>query len=126
MIEPWLGATFKEGGDRHGTMVQGIFPAGIIDWFSSPELKGLAIRTINRVERLTTHANSNVTMNIARARVGLTDEAIANAKMCFSADSKYSRELPNGLFYWAGTRRVHLGTGGRRPLRQRVAAAKRR
>ena len=21
--------------------------------------------------------------------------------MCFSADSKYSREMPNGLFYWA-------------------------
>ena len=41
-------------------------------------------------------------MNIARARLGLTDEAIANAKMCFSAKSKYSRELPNGLFYWAG------------------------
>ena len=102
VIEPWLGATFKEGGDRHGTMVQGIFPAGIINWFSSPELKGLAIRTINRVERLTTHANSNVTMNIARARLGLTDEAIANAKMCFSADSKFSRELPNGLFFWAG------------------------
>lgn len=102
VIEPWQGATFKEGGDRHGTMVQGIFPAGIINWFSSPELKGLAIRTINRVERLTTHANSNVTMNIARARLGLTDEAIANAKMCFSSDSKYSRELPNGLFFWAG------------------------
>ena len=102
VIEPWLGATIKEGGDRHGTMVQGIFPAGIINWFSSPELKGLAIRTINRVERLTTHANSNVTMNIARARLGLTDEAIANAKMCFSANSKFSRELPNGLFYWAG------------------------
>ena len=102
VIEPWLGAKFNVGADRHGTMVQGIFPAGIINWFSSPELKGLAVRTINRVERLTTHANSNVTINIARARLGLTDEAITNAKMCFSADSKYSRELPNGLFYWAG------------------------
>jgi hypothetical protein len=101
VIEPWLGAIYK-GGDRHGTMVQGIFPAGIIDWFSSPELKSLAIRTINLVERTTTHANSNVTINIARARLGLTGEAIANAKMCFSANSKYSRELPNGLFYWAG------------------------
>ncbi len=102
VIEPWLGATIKEGGDRHGTMVQGIFPAGIINWFSSPELKGLAIRTINRVEKSTTHANSNVTINVCRAQLGLTNEAIANAKMCFSADSKYSRELPNGLFFWAG------------------------
>ena len=38
VIEPWQGAIFKAGGDRHGTMVQGIFPAGIINWFSSPEL----------------------------------------------------------------------------------------
>ena len=83
-------------------MVQGIFPAGIIDWFSSPALKDLGIRTIHRVERSTTHANSNVTMNIARAQLGLSDEAIANAKLCFSADSKYFRELPNGLFFWAG------------------------
>ncbi len=83
-------------------MVQGIFPAGIINWFSSDDMKALGVRTINRVERSTTHANSNVTINIARARLSLTDEAIANAKMCFSANSKYSRELPNGLFYWAG------------------------
>ncbi len=102
VIEPWLGAKFKVGADRHATMAQGIFPAGIINWFSSPDLKGLGVRTINRVERSTTHANSNVTINVCRARLGLTDEAIANAKMCFSADSKYSRELPNGLFYWAG------------------------
>ena len=33
-------------------MVQGIFPAGIINWFSSPELKDLGIRTINRVENI--------------------------------------------------------------------------
>ena len=102
VIEPWLGVQFKIGADRHATMVQGIFPAGIINWFSSPELKALGIRTINRAEKSTTHANSNVTLNIARARLGLTDEAIANAKMCFSANSKYSRELPNGLFFWAG------------------------
>jgi hypothetical protein len=102
VIEPWLGAKFNVGADRHGTMVQGIFPAGIINWFSSPDLKALGVRTINRVERSTTHANSNVTINVCRARLGLGDEAIANAKMCFSPDSKYSKELPNGLFYWAG------------------------
>jgi hypothetical protein len=101
VIEPWLGAKFKVGADRHGTLVQGIFPAGIINWFSSPDLKSLGVRTINHVEQITSHANSNVTMNISRARLGLGDEAIANAKMCFSADSKYSREMPNGLFFWA-------------------------
>jgi hypothetical protein len=102
VIEPWLGAPFDIRADRHATLVQGIFPAGIINWFSSADLKALGVRTINRVERSTTHANSNVTINVCRARLGLGDEAIANAKMCFSPDSRHSPELPNGLFYWAG------------------------
>ena len=39
---------------------------------------------------------------IARARLGLGEEAIANAKICFSGGEigKYSKEQPNGLFYW--------------------------
>lgn len=103
VIEPWEGARFEEGSDRHGTMVQGIYPAGIINWFSSEELKELGRRTINRVEKSTSHANSNFTINMARARLGLGDEAIANAKMCFSGTDvgKFSKEQPNGLFYWA-------------------------
>ncbi len=52
VIEPWSGARFDEGADRHGTLIQGIFPAGVINWFSSDELKGLGIRTINRVEKI--------------------------------------------------------------------------
>ena len=102
VIEQWSGARFDEGSDRHGTMVQGIFPAGIINWFSSDDLRELGKRTINRVEKSTTHANSNVTINIARARLGLGEEAIANAKICFSGTDigKYSKEQPNGLFYW--------------------------
>ena len=41
-------------------------------------------------------------INIARARLGLGEEAIANAKICFSGTDigKYSKEQPNGLFYW--------------------------
>ncbi len=102
VIEQWSGARFDEGSDRHGTMVQGIFPAGVINWFSSKDLKELGKRTINRVEKSTSHANSNVTINIARARLGLGDEAIANAKLCFSGTEigKYSKEQPNGLFFW--------------------------
>lgn len=104
VIEQWSGARFNEGADRHGTMIQGIFPAGVINWFSSPELKEIGKRTINRVERSTNHANSNVGINIARARLGLGEEAIANAKVCFSGSSvgKYSKEQPNGLFAWSG------------------------
>jgi hypothetical protein len=102
VIEHWSGSRLDEGADRHGTLVQGIFPAGVIHWFSSEEMKQLGRRTINYVERSTNHANSNVTINIARARLGLGDEAIANAKMCFSADSNYSPEQENGLFSWKG------------------------
>lgn len=102
VIEPWSGARFDEGADRHATMLQGIFPAGLINWFSNEELKALGRRTISRVEKSTTHANSNVTINMARARLGLGEEAIANAKLCFSGTEagKFSKEQPNGLFYW--------------------------
>lgn len=105
IIEKWSGSelTADRGVDRHGTLVQGIFPASLINWFSSDDMKQLGERTINYVERTTTHANSNVTINLARARLGLGEEAIANAKICFSgATGRYSREQPNGLFYWKG------------------------
>ena len=103
VIQKWSEGTLKEKGgvDRHGTLLQGIFPAGLINWFSLHDEKELAKRTIHLVERTTSHANSNVTINIARARLGLGDEAIANAKLCFSGTTgKYSKEQPNGLFYW--------------------------
>ena len=102
IIQEWQGLTQTVDSDRHGTLIQCVFPAGIINWFSSDDMKELAKRTINRVEKSTTHANSNVTINVARARLGLGDEAIANAKVCFSAApaGKYSQEQPNGLFYW--------------------------
>jgi hypothetical protein len=102
VIEQWSGARLNEGADRHGTLVQGIFPAGIIHGFSPPDLQELGRRTINYVERSTTHANSNVTINIARARLGLGVEAISNAKICFSASSKHSPAQDNGLFLWKG------------------------
>ena len=102
VIEQWSGARLNEGADRHGTLVQGIFPAGVIHGFSPEETQQLGRRTIHYVERSTNHANSNVTINIARARLGLGDEAIANAKLCFSANSKHSPEQDNGLFSWKG------------------------
>jgi hypothetical protein len=100
VIERWSGAPENSGTDRHGTTLQGIFPAGVINWFSSGELKEMAKRTINQVERTTNHANSNVTINIARARLGLGAEAIENAKMCFAPGKGYSQELACGIFAW--------------------------
>ena len=103
VIQKWSEGTLREkgGADRHGTLIQGVFPAGLINWFSSDDDKELAKRTIKLVERTTNHANSNVTINNARARLGLGEEAIANAKLCFSGTTgKFSVEQPNGLFYW--------------------------
>ena len=103
VIQKWSEGTLKERGgvDRHGSLVQCVFPAGVINWFSRDDEKELAKRTINLVERTTNHANSNVTINLARARLGLGEDAIANAKLCFSGTTgKYSKEQPNGLFYW--------------------------
>ena len=67
---------------------------------SDPAQRELLARTINHCEKVTHHINSNVTMNIARARLGLGAEAIANAKKCFGPESDISAEQPNGLFYW--------------------------
>jgi beta-galactosidase/beta-glucuronidase len=104
IIQHWQGSSQNQDRDRHGTLVQGIFPASLINWFSPDDLKELGKRTINYVEKSTNHANSNVTINVARARLGLGEEAIANAKMCFSAPpvGKHSQAMPNGLFAWSG------------------------
>jgi hypothetical protein len=99
VIEEWLGSGLQSA-DNHGTMTQAVFPAGEINWASSDADKALFTRTIQRVENITGHANSNVTINIARARLGLGSDAVANAKLCFASNSAYSPEQPNGLFYW--------------------------
>ncbi|HEY8903072.1 MAG TPA: fibronectin type III domain-containing protein, partial [Chthoniobacterales bacterium] len=101
IVEEWLGSGVQAH-DNHGTSVQAIFPAGQIGIFSSAADQALYTRTIQHVENVTTHANSNVTINIARARLGLGSDAIANAKICFDTGSAYSPQQPNGLFYWNG------------------------
>ncbi len=83
--------------DRHGSMIQAVFPAGQVTWFSPKEEQELFKRTINLVGKITTHANSPVTLNIARARLGLTDEALSNIAIDFT---EHHKEKPNGLFAW--------------------------
>ncbi|MBW8780624.1 MAG: discoidin domain-containing protein [Verrucomicrobia bacterium] len=95
VVEEWQGSGLQ-GSDRHGSQTQPIFPAGEITWFSSQADKDLFTRTVTREETITTHANSNVMLNVSRARLSLSD-AISNAKTCFAT---YSPEQPNGLFYW--------------------------
>ncbi len=99
VIGQWLGGglpTYMNVGGE----VMPLFPTDEVTWMSSPEQKDLLARTIRHSEKITHHINSNVTMNIARARLGLGDEAIANANRCFGPGSEISAEQPNGLFYW--------------------------
>jgi hypothetical protein len=83
--------------DRHGSLAMAVFPAGQVTWFSPPDEKELFGRTIDLVGRITTHANSPVTLNIARARLSLTDDAMSNIAIDFT---RHHVEQPNGLFAW--------------------------
>lgn len=92
------GAKFPDD-DRHGSLIQAVFPAAQVTRFSPAEDQDLFKRTIHLVGRITTHANSPVTLAIARARLGLTTEALANIAVDFT---RHHQELPNGLFAWKG------------------------
>lgn len=99
VIAQWLGGGLPTYMNI-GSEVMPLFPTEEVTWMSPPAEKELLTRTIRHSEEVTKHINSNVTMNIARARLGLGEEAIANAKKCFSPESDISAEQPNGLFYW--------------------------
>ena len=83
--------------DRHASMVQAVFPAGQVTSFSPREEQDLFRRTINLVGRITTHANSPVTLNTARARLGMVEEAWSSIAIDFT---QHHKEQPNGLFAW--------------------------
>ena len=99
VIGQWLGGGLPKYMNI-GSEVMPLFPTDEVTWMSDAAERDLLARTINHSEKVTHHINSNVTMNIARARLGLGAEAIANAKKCFGPDSDISAEQPNGLFYW--------------------------
>ena len=99
VIAQWQGGTLATY-MGHGNEVMPLFPADDVTWMSEAADRDLFVRTINHCEKITPHINANVTMNIARARLGMGAEAIANAKKCFGPASDISAEQPNGLFYW--------------------------
>ena len=90
------GAKFPDD-DRHASLIQAVYPANQITWRSPVADQDLFRRTIDLVGRITTHANSPVTLNIARARLGLTEEALSNIAIDFT---KHHIPQPNGLFWW--------------------------
>jgi hypothetical protein len=87
------------GGDhieRHNITVPAVpvFPADQVTWFSEEAEKTLFRETIKQTRFR--DANSHVMFNIARARLSMM-EGFIEGRRWFS-----SRELPNGLFKWAG------------------------
>ena len=99
VIGQWLGGGLPTYMNI-GSEVMALFPTDEVTWMSDAAERDLLARTIHHNEKITHHINSNVMMNICRARLGMGAEAIANAKMCFGPDSEISAEQPNGLFYW--------------------------
>lgn len=77
------------------TPVVPMFPAEQVSWFSPQREKDLFKRTIKWIESRYVRNNSVVMINVARARMSMTDDAITDTKKWFK-----SKELPNGLFYW--------------------------
>jgi len=71
-----------------------VFPCDQVTWFSPDSEKELFKRTINATRFR--NANSHVMFNIARARLSMP-EGVTEARKWF-----VSRQLPNGLFVWAG------------------------
>ncbi len=77
------------------TPVVPVFPAEQISWFSSEHEKALFKETIRWIESRYNKNNSVVMLNVARARMSMTDEAYFDTKNWFKG-----KEQPNGLFYW--------------------------
>ena len=71
-----------------------VFPADQVTWFSDEAQKKLFRQTIQQTRFR--DANAHVMFNIARARLSMP-EGYTEGRRWFA-----SRELPNGLFVWAG------------------------
>lgn len=85
----------RESGYNITTPVVPLFPAEQISWFSPESEKALFKRTIQWIESRYNKNNSVVMLNVARARLSMTDDAFNDTKTFFKG-----KEQPNGLFYW--------------------------
>jgi hypothetical protein len=96
---PVSGSVIKVGDREEGynitTPIVPLFPAEQVSWFSSEMEKDLFKRSIQWIDSRYNHNNSVVMMNVARARLSMTEEALHDTKTWFKG-----KEQPNGLFYW--------------------------
>ncbi len=77
------------------TPIVPLFPAGQVSWFSSESEKALFKRSIEWIKSRYNLNNSVVMLNVARARLSMTDDAWNDTKTWFKGKAQ-----PNGLFYW--------------------------
>jgi len=77
------------------TPVVPLFPAEQVSWFSEESEKALFGRTIKWIESRYNRNNSVVMLNVARARLSMTEDAFNDTKTWFKG-----KEQKNGLFYW--------------------------
>ncbi|MCP4451325.1 MAG: hypothetical protein GY809_07670 [Planctomycetes bacterium] len=96
---PVSGDVIKVGDRDEGyniiTPIVPLFPAEQVSWFSPEKEKALFKRSIQWIDSRYNHNNSVVMLNVARARLSMTDEALHDTKTWFKG-----KEQPNGLFYW--------------------------
>lgn len=95
IVVDWKGCGYQEIHVHNITVpASPVFPADQVTWFSDEPEKELFRRTIKDTRH--NGNNSHVMFNIAKARLSMMD-GHTDAKAWFA-----SRELPNGLFVWAG------------------------
>jgi hypothetical protein len=96
---PVSGDVVKVGDRENGyniiTPVVPLFPAEQASWFSTESEKDLFKRTIQWIDSRYNKNNSVVMLNVARARLSMTNDALKDTKTWFKG-----KEQPNGLFYW--------------------------
>jgi hypothetical protein len=85
----------RETGYNIITPIVPLFPAEQVSWFSPENEKAMFKRSIQWIQTRYNLNNSVVMLNVARARLSMTDEALNDTKTWFKG-----KEQPNGLFYW--------------------------
>jgi hypothetical protein len=96
---PVAGGVVKVGDRDNGyniiTPIIPLFPAEQVSWFSAQSEKDLFKHSLQWIDSRYNQNNSVVMLNVARARLSMTEDAFNDTKTWFKG-----KEQPNGLFYW--------------------------
>lgn len=83
--------------DNHCSNTQPVYPGAQVTWFSPEDKKELFKRTIRYQFPRSGKGNCMVMIQIARARLGMTGDAVQSMLELYRPCQR-----PNGLFYWPG------------------------